>query len=128
MMSTGTCGNLKRLRWCPLERVDEYKKAVCPKKCFRKRKFYLWDFESFIFWSKFRFLGRLLYDVFASIFFPIFRRPPVMLVDIFTHRKTVVVQLIEEIESNAPLLFGVPLINSNKISPCSTEFTFVRKR
>ena len=127
MMSTGTCGNLKRLRWCPLERVDEYKKVVCPKKCFRKRKFYLWDFESFIFWSKFRFLGGLLYDVFASIFFPIFRRPPVMLVDIFTHRKTVVAQLIEEIESNAPLLFGVPLINSNKISPCSTEFTFVRK-
>ena len=107
--------------------MDEYKKLYARKNVFKK-KIYLWDFESFIFWSKFRFLGGLLYDVFASIFFPIFRRPPVMLVDIFTHRKTVVVQLIEEIESNAQLLFRVPLINSNKISPCSSEFTFVRKR
>ena len=26
----------KKLWWCPVERVEEYKKAVCPKKYFKK--------------------------------------------------------------------------------------------
>ena len=30
---------LKKLWWCPLERVDEYKKVVCPKKYFQKSNF-----------------------------------------------------------------------------------------
>ena len=127
MMSTGTCGNLKRLWWCPLERVGGYKKVVCPKKYFRKKKKFIYEILNHSYFGlNFVFWGTTLWR-FSQYFFPIFRRPPAMLFDIFTHRKTVVAQLIEEIESNASLLFRVPLINSNKISPCSTEFTFVRK-
>ena len=48
---------------------------------FSKKEFQIWDFESFILWSKFTFFGGLLYGILASIFR---RRLTIMVVDIFT--------------------------------------------
>ena len=73
----------KKLWWCPLERVDGYKKVVCPKYYFQEKYSKIWDFESFIFWSKFRFLGDCLRK-FYPVLFLIFRRRPTMVTDIFT--------------------------------------------
>ena len=53
-----------------------------PEITFSKNEFQIWYFESFIFWSKYRFWGQL-YDVLASAFL-IFRRRPTMVADIFT--------------------------------------------
>ena len=54
MTSTGTCGRIK--------------KQSIPEIIFSKREFQIWDFESFIFWSEFRFWG-LFYGVLASVCF-----------------------------------------------------------
>ena len=49
--------------------MDDYKKAVFPKpkQYFQKKEFQISDFESFIFWSKFRFLGDC-FRAFCQIF------------------------------------------------------------
>ena len=50
----------KKHWWCPLEPVDEYKKRCMPEIIFSKKELQIiWDFESFIFWLKFRFWGLL---------------------------------------------------------------------
>ena len=61
--------------------MDEYKKVVFPKQHFLKKELQIWEFESFIVGSKFRFLGGQLKGVLASDFF--FGRRPTMVADNF---------------------------------------------
>ena len=77
----------KKLRWSPLERLGKYKNVFMPEIIFSKKEFQIWDFESFIFWSKFFLfcfgffltaLGRF------SQCYLIFCRRPTVVTDIFT--------------------------------------------
>ena len=54
-----------RFWWCPVERVDY---SCTPGIIFSKKGLQIGDFESFIFWSKFRFLGYAL-RCFGQCFF-----------------------------------------------------------
>ena len=67
MISTGTCGQIWKR--CMLEII------------FSKKEFQMWDFESFIFWSKFRCFGYCFRTFQSVFFFLILRRRPTMVAD-----------------------------------------------
>ena len=60
-----------------------------PEIVFSKKEFQIWDFESFIFWSKFYLLGPDALGRFSRCFFFIFRRRPTMVTEIFTQPPTI---------------------------------------
>ena len=60
-----------------------YKRCM-PEIIFSKKEFQIWDFESFIFWSKFHFLWDC-FKAFLPVFFFFFCRQSTMVTDIFTH-------------------------------------------
>ena len=67
---------LKKLWWCPPERMDEYKKLYARNNILKKNKkeFQILHFVSFTFWSKFRFLGTALRRFSQCFFFLFFDR------------------------------------------------------
>ena len=87
----------KILWWCSLECVDEHifiKEITCylsrflrlfmPEIIFFKKELQIWDFESFIFWSKFRFFGTA-FGRFSKRFFKNCSSSASHVADAFTH-------------------------------------------
>ena len=99
IMFTGNCGRISQI--CMLEMI------------FSKKEFQIWDFESFIFWSKFHFLGDC-FRVFQPVFFLFCQQT--MVADIFNQSPPTNIKKLDIVAA------VVAVVGGCDVSGCCTSF------